>query len=65
LRSVASQWARRGVRSNCILPGLMKTPLVLDRINRNYLTADARAAALAERERMVPMGFMGDGWDTA
>ena len=64
-RSVASQWARRGVRSNCILPGLMKTPLVLDRINRNYLTADARAAALAERERMVPMGFMGDAWDTA
>ena len=38
---------------------------MLDRINRNYLTADARAAALAERERMVPMGFMGDAWDTA
>jgi NAD(P)-dependent dehydrogenase (short-subunit alcohol dehydrogenase family) len=64
-RSVASQWAGRGVRSNCILPGLMKTPLVLDRIIANYATEDSRAAALAERGRMVPMGFMGDAWDTA
>ena len=64
-RSVAAQWARRGVRSNCILPGLMKTPLVLDRINTNYLTEEARAEALAERGRMVPMGYMGDAWDTA
>ena len=64
-RSVATQWARRGVRSNCILPGLMKTPLVLDRINSTYATEEARAAALAERGRMVPMGFMGDAWDVA
>ena len=64
-RSVASQWAPRGVRSDCILPGLMKTPLVLDRINANYPTEEARAAALAERGRMVPMGYMGDAWDVA
>jgi NAD(P)-dependent dehydrogenase (short-subunit alcohol dehydrogenase family) len=64
-RSVAAQWARRGVRSNCILPGLMKTPLVLDRINTSYPTEEARSAALAERGRMVPMGYMGDAWDTA
>lgn len=64
-RSVAAQWAGRGVRSNCILPGLMKTPLVLDRINANYPTEEARAAALAERGRMVPMGYMGDAWDVA
>lgn len=64
-RSVASQWAKRNVRSNCILPGLMKTPLVLDRINNNYPAEDARGAALAERGRMVPMGYMGDAWDVA
>ena len=64
-RSVAAQWAARGIRSNCILPGLMKTPLVLDRIYKNYPNENARAAALAERGRMVPMGFMGDAWDVA
>lgn len=64
-RSVAAQWAKRNVRSNCILPGLMKTPMVLDRINTTYPTEETRAAALAERGRMVPMGYMGDAWDVA
>ena len=64
-RSVASQWARHGVRSNCILPGLMATPLVIDRINEMYETPESRAAALDERNRMIPVGYMGDAWDTA
>ena len=64
-RSVAAQWAPKGIRSNCILPGLMATPLVLDRINATYNTSKARQAALDERHRMIPMGYMGDAWDTA
>ena len=64
-RSVAAQWAPKGIRSNCILPGLMATPLVLDRVNKTYNTPKARQAALDERHRMIPMGYMGDAWDTA
>ena len=64
-RSIAAQWADRGVRSNCILPGLMATPLVLDRINTTYDTPESRQAALDDRHRMIPMGYMGDAWDTA
>ena len=33
-RSVGSKWSKYSVRSNCILPGLMVTPLVMDRINK-------------------------------
>ena len=64
-RSVAGQWAARGVRSNCILPGLMATPLVLDRINTTYDTPESRQVALDDRHRMIPVGYMGDAWDTA
>ena len=64
-RSVAAQWAPQGIRSNCILPGLMATPLVLDRVNTTYDTPKARQAALDERHRMIPIGYMGDAWDTA
>lgn len=64
-RSVAAQYGRNGIRCNSILPGLMLTPLVQDRIDNQYPTAAAREAALAERHEMVPMGRMGDAWDVA
>lgn len=64
-RSVAAQYGRSGIRCNSILPGLMLTPLVQDRIDNQYPTAAAREAALAERHEMVPMGRMGDAWDVA
>lgn len=62
-RSVAMTGASRGVRCNAITPGLMDTPMAIGGI------AKARGIAedvlREERSKRVPMGFMGNGWDTA
>jgi len=52
-----------GIRANCILPGLMDTPMAVDtraRANRS------RAEVAAERDARVPLrGKMGTAWDVA
>jgi NAD(P)-dependent dehydrogenase (short-subunit alcohol dehydrogenase family) len=63
-RSVAGTYAKRGIRVNTVVPGLMHTPLVEYRLagtvggNDSQKLIDARNAA-------VPMGHMGDAWDVA
>ena len=67
-KSVARQYAAQGIRCNTIVPGLMHTPLVAERIADQYGDAgeaDPVAAMIAKRDALCPTGKMGDAWDVA
>jgi NAD(P)-dependent dehydrogenase (short-subunit alcohol dehydrogenase family) len=63
-RAVAGDFAKKNIRCNTVLPGLMHTPLVEYRLARQLAGNDA-AALIASRNAQVPMGKMGTGWDVA
>ena len=60
--ALAMQYARQGIRANCIMPGLIDTPLIYKQISGQYASTDEMVAA---RDAMVPMGKMGTAWDVA
>ncbi len=63
-RQIAIQNADCGVRANAILPGLMDTPMAVDR--RVEALGRTRDDIAAERDAKVPLlGKMGTGWDVA
>jgi NAD(P)-dependent dehydrogenase (short-subunit alcohol dehydrogenase family) len=62
-RTTAVIYAPHGVRMNCIVPGLMFTPLVR-RLADKYASGDFDGF-VAHRHQQVPMGRMGDAWDVA
>jgi len=59
----AVAYAAKGVRLNCVVPGLMLTPLV-ERLAQRYNQGDYEGM-VAKRHKQVPMGRMGDAWDVA
>ena len=62
-QTTAVLYASRGVRLNCVVPGLMFTPLV-QRLADKYAKGDFDGF-VAHRNSQVPMGKMGDAWDVA
>ncbi|WP_137391773.1 SDR family NAD(P)-dependent oxidoreductase [Rhodoligotrophos defluvii] len=64
-RSIALEYAAKGIRANSILPGLMDTPLVYADVAAAYDAEKDRAAIKAKRDAMCPTGRMGDAWDVA
>jgi len=60
---IAMENARHGVRANVILPGLIDTPMAIER--RAKERGVPREVIRAEREALVPMGRMGTAWDVA
>ena len=63
-QQVAIQNARYGIRANCILPGLMDTPMAVD--TRARSSGKPRAEVAAARDAKVPLrGKMGTAWDVA
>lgn len=63
-RAVAIQYAARGIRVNTVIPGQMHTPMVEARLAGQRAGGDVEAL-LARRLARIPLGFMGDGRDTA
>lgn len=61
---VAVQHARDGVRVNTVVPGQLHTPMVEARLAKQRAGGDVQAL-LAQRLKRIPLGFMGDGRDTA
>ena len=51
------------VVTDVIMPGLMDTPMAVDR--RAEAWGRPRAEVAAERDAKVPLGKMGTGWDVA
>ena len=61
---LAIQNAPHGVRANCILPGLMNTPMAVDTRAREWNLPREQVAA--ERDAKVPLrGKQGTAWDVA
>ena len=63
-RVVAVQHAASGIRVNCVVPGQLHTPMVEARLATQRAGGDIDAL-LAQRRKRIPLGFMGDGRDTA
>lgn len=62
-RTTAVIHAAEGIRMNCVIPGLMFTPLV-KRLADKYAGGDFEGF-VAHRNAQVPAGRMGDAWDVA
>jgi NAD(P)-dependent dehydrogenase (short-subunit alcohol dehydrogenase family) len=63
-RVTAVQYARKGIRVNTVIPGQMHTPMVEARLAGQRTGGDVEAL-LRSRLARIPLGFMGDGRDTA
>jgi len=63
-RVVAVEYAPKGIRVNTVVPGQLHTPMVESRLAGQRADGDVDAL-LASRVKRIPMGWMGDGRDTA
>lgn len=63
-RVTAVQYAADGIRVNTVVPGQLHTPMVEARLAGQRAGGDVEKL-LAQRQARIPLGFMGDGRDTA
>jgi NAD(P)-dependent dehydrogenase (short-subunit alcohol dehydrogenase family) len=63
-RVVAVQYAAKGIRVNTVVPGQLHTPMVETRLAKQRAGGDVEAL-LKSRLKRIPLGFAGDGRDTA
>jgi len=63
-QNIAIQYAAKGIRANCVLPGHLDTPLIANKL-RETMSEDEVRKALEARHRIVPMGRLGTAWDVA
>lgn len=60
--ALAMQYAPHNIRANCVMPGMIDTPLIYQQISSQYASTTEMVAA---RNRAVPLGRMGTAWDVA
>jgi NAD(P)-dependent dehydrogenase (short-subunit alcohol dehydrogenase family) len=63
-QGMALQYAPKNIRANCILPGLMNTPMIVEPLKGVYGAGDVEKM-IAMRNQQCPTGKMGDAWDVA
>jgi NAD(P)-dependent dehydrogenase (short-subunit alcohol dehydrogenase family) len=63
-RVTAVELGPKNIRVNCVIPGQLHTPLVEARLAGQRAGGDV-AAIVAARVARIPLGFAGDGRDTA
>ena len=63
-RVTAVEYAKKNIRVNSVIPGQMHTPMVEVRLAGQRAGGDVDAL-LKSRVARIPLGFMGDGRDTA
>jgi len=63
-RVTAVQYAAKGIRVNTVVPGQLHTPMLEARLAGQRTGGDV-AALIRQRVARIPLGFMGDGRDTA
>jgi NAD(P)-dependent dehydrogenase (short-subunit alcohol dehydrogenase family) len=63
-QNIAVQYAAKGIRANCVLPGLMNTPMIQQPLQNTY-GPGGTDEMIRRRDESVPMGKMGDAWDVA
>lgn len=63
-QSIAVMYAKKGIRANVIMPGLMNTPMAIEGISRSR--GMDKQELIDQRDRRVPLkGGMGSAWDVA
>jgi NAD(P)-dependent dehydrogenase (short-subunit alcohol dehydrogenase family) len=63
-QGIALQYAPKNIRANCILPGLMNTPMIVEPLKGVYGAGNVEKM-IATRNQQCPTGKMGDAWDVA
>lgn len=63
-QNIAIQYARTGIRANCVLPGLINTPMIREPLKDAYGPGGVDGM-IQTRDEQVPMGKMGEAWDVA
>jgi NAD(P)-dependent dehydrogenase (short-subunit alcohol dehydrogenase family) len=64
-RSLALEFAAEGIRSNCIVPGMIDTPMVRASVLAAGMNEVQAEAYDAQRHRASPTGQQGSPWDIA
>jgi NAD(P)-dependent dehydrogenase (short-subunit alcohol dehydrogenase family) len=63
-QSIALQYAEKNIRANCILPGLMNTPMIVEPLKEAYGGGNVQKM-IEVRNQQCPTKKMGDAWDVA